>query len=74
MDEVPIGFAISDIQGPPVEMKGRVHASCIKSSIIYGSRIMPLIDDDGEILIGHMQIRWEVCRFHEEHAEGLVKN
>ena len=47
MDEVPRAFAISDIQSSPVEMKGRVYASCVRSSMPYGSETMPLLVDVG---------------------------
>ena len=30
-------FAISDIQRCPASMIGRVYASCVRSSLIYGS-------------------------------------
>ena len=46
MDELPRAFAISDIQRlPPLEMKGRVYASCVRSSMTYGSETMPLLVD-----------------------------
>ena len=38
MDEV---FAISDI----LEIKGRVYVSCVRSSMIYGSKTRPLLVD-----------------------------
>ena len=31
----------------PLEMKGRVYASCSRSSITYGSEIRPFLDDVG---------------------------
>ena len=46
MDEVPRAFAISDIP-PPLEMKGRVYASCVRSSMTYGSETRPLLVDVG---------------------------
>ena len=30
---------------PPLEIKGRVYASCVRSSMIYGSDTMPLLVD-----------------------------
>ena len=47
MVEVPRTFAISDIQGSPLEMKGRVYASCVRSSMTYGSETRPLLVDVG---------------------------
>ena len=35
MDEVPRVFSISDIQISPIEMKGRVYAICVRSSMMY---------------------------------------
>ena len=32
---------------PPLEMKGRVYASCIRNSLTYGSETMPLLVDVG---------------------------
>ena len=34
-------------RGPPLEMKGRVYASCVRSSMIYGSETRPLLVDVG---------------------------
>ena len=45
MDEVPRAFAISDIQSSPLEMKGRVYASCVRSSMTYRSETRPLLAD-----------------------------
>ena len=47
MDEVPRAFAISDIQSSPLEMKGQVYASCVRSSMTYGSETRPLLVDVG---------------------------
>ena len=41
MDEVPTSRA------PPLGMKGRVYASCIRSSMTYGSETRPLLVDVG---------------------------
>ena len=50
MDEVQGDFAISDIQSShALEMKGRVYASCIRSSMTYGSEIRPLPADDSDV-------------------------
>ena len=32
-------------RAPPLEMKGRVNASCVRSSMTYGSETMPLLVD-----------------------------
>ena len=32
---------------PTLEMKGRVYASCVRSSMIYGTETRPLLADDG---------------------------
>ena len=45
MDEVPRVFAISDIQS--LEMKGRVYANCVRSSMTYGSDTRSLLVDVG---------------------------
>ena len=37
----------SDIQSSPLEMKGRVYASCGRSSMTYGSETRPLLVDVG---------------------------
>ena len=42
MDEVPRASAISGIQ-----MNGRVYASCVRSSLTYGSETGPLLVDVG---------------------------
>ena len=34
-------------RAPPLEMKGRVYASCVRSSMIYGSETRPLLVDVG---------------------------
>ena len=47
MDEVSRAFAISDIQSSPLEMKRRVYASCVRSSMTYGSETRPLLVDVG---------------------------
>ena len=47
MDEVPGDFAILDIQSSPLEMKGRMYASCVRSSITYGSETRLLLVDVG---------------------------
>ena len=47
MDEDPRAFAISDIQSSPLEMKGRVYSSCVRSSMTYGSETRPLLVDVG---------------------------
>ena len=47
MDEVPGTFAISDIQSSPLEMKGRVYVSYVRSSMTYRSETRPLVADVG---------------------------
>ena len=42
MDEVPKPFSILTSRAHPLEMKGRVYASCVRSSMIYGSEYRPL--------------------------------
>ena len=49
MDEVPRAFAISDI---PLEMKSRVYASCVRSSMSYGSETRPLLVEKLRRLVG----------------------
>ena len=34
-------------RAPPLEMKGRVYASCVRSSMTYGSETRPLLVDVG---------------------------
>ena len=61
MDEVLGDFAISDIQSSPLEMKGQVYASCVRSSMTYyGSETRPLLADVGlNFVRAEMQmIRW----------------
>ena len=62
MDEVLRASAISDIH--PLEMKGRVYASCVRSSMTYGSETRPLLVDAGlKFERAEMQmIRW-MCVF-----------
>ena len=45
---------------PPLEMKGRVYASCVRSSMTYGSETRPLLVDVGlKFERAEMQmIRW----------------
>ena len=47
MDEIPRDYAISDILGSPLEMKGRVYVSCVRSSMIYGNETRLLLADVG---------------------------
>ena len=50
---------------PPPEIKGRVHASCVKCSIFYDSEIMPLLADVGlKFERVEMQIIIMWWRFH----------
>ena len=41
MNEVSRAFAISDIHRSPARSIGRVYASCVRSSLIYGSETRP---------------------------------
>ena len=47
-------------RAPPLEMKGRVYASCVRSSMTYGSETRPLLADFGlKFERAEMQmIRW----------------
>ena len=49
-------------RAPPLEMKGRVYASCVRSSMTYGSETRPLLVDVGlKFERAEMQmIRW-IC-------------
>ena len=62
MDEVPGAFSISDIQNSPLEMKGQVYASCVRSSITYGSETRPMLVDVGLKFerVEMQMVRW-VC-------------
>ena len=40
-------FQFLTSRAPPLEMKGRVYASCVRSSMIYGSETRPLLVDVG---------------------------
>ena len=62
MDEVSRAFVISDIQRAPASMIGRVHASCVRSSLIYRSGTRQLLVDVGLKFEGAemMMIRW-IC-------------
>ena len=68
MDEVPRAFGISAIQSSPLEMKDRVYASCVRSSMTYGSENRPLLVDVGLKFEGaEMQmIRW-MCGIPMKH-------
>ena len=46
MNEVSRAFVISDIQRSPASMIGRVHASGVRSSLIYRSRTRSRDEDD----------------------------
>ena len=46
-------------RAPPLEMKGRVYASCVRSSMTYGSETRPLLVDVLKFERAGMQmIRW----------------
>ena len=59
MDEVPRASAISDIQSSPIGNE-RTYASCVRSSMTYGSETRPLLVDVGlKFERAEMQmIRW----------------
>ena len=40
-------FPFLTSRAPPLEMKGRVYASCVGSSMTYGSETRPLLVDVG---------------------------
>ena len=40
-------FPFLTSRAPPLEMKGRVYASCVRSSMTYGSETRPLLVDVG---------------------------
>ena len=50
-------------RAPPLEMKGRVYASCVRSSMTYGRGTRPLLADVGlKYERAEMQmIRWMCC-------------
>ena len=45
MNEVSRAFVISDIQRSPASMIGRVHAICVRNSLIYRCETRPLLVD-----------------------------
>ena len=45
MNEFSRAFAISDIQRSLASMIGRVYASCVRRSLIYGSETRSLLAD-----------------------------
>ena len=45
MNEVSRAFSISDIQRSLASMIGRMYASCVRSSLIYGSEARPMLAD-----------------------------
>ena len=53
-------FPFLTSRAPPLEMKGRVYVSCVRSSMTYGSEIRPLLVNVGlEFERAEMQmIRW----------------
>ena len=53
-------FPFLTSRAPPLEMKGRVHASCVQSSMTYRSETRPLLGDVGlKFESAEMQmIRW----------------
>ena len=53
-------FPFLTFSAPPIEMKGRVYASCVRSSLTYESEARPLLADVGLMFErAEMQmIRW----------------
>ena len=47
MDEVPGEFSFLTFRAPPIEINGRVYASCVRSSITYVIENRTLLDDVG---------------------------
>ena len=45
-------------RAPPLEMKGGVYASCLRSSVIYGSETRPLLVDVITTVIRSDRLRW----------------
>ena len=62
MNEVSRAFSISDIQRSLASMIGRVYASCVRSSLIYGSEVRPII-----IIIIFIRINNYTYRVHIKH-------
>ena len=58
------------ISAPPLKMKGRVYASCVRSSMTYGSETRPLLVDVGlKFERAEMQmIRW-ICGIYIERQK-----
>ena len=56
MDEVPGSLAIS--RAPPLQMKGRVYASCVRSSMTYGRETRSLLANVGLKFERPDAIRW----------------
>ena len=40
-------FPFLTSRAPPLEMKGRVYASCVRNNMTYGSETRPLLSDVG---------------------------
>ena len=62
MDEVPRVFVISDIQSSPLEMKGQVYVSCVRSSMTYGSETMHLLAD---VWLKFVRAEMDMWHLHE---------
>ena len=71
-DEVPRDLTISDLCAAPLERKGRVYVSCVRSIMTYGSETRPLqADVELKFETADMQtIRW-MCGVS---MKGQVKN
>ena len=59
MNEVSRAFSISDIQRSIASMTGRVYASCVRNSLIYGSEARPMLADVWLKFEGAAMIRWK---------------
>ena len=70
-------FSFLTSRAPPLEMKGRMYASCVRSSVTYGSETRPLLADVGlKFERAEMQIiRWMCDVFMKDRrtSEELIK-
>ena len=48
-------------RAPPIEMESRVYASCIRSSMTYGSETRPLLADGLKFEKAYMQMVTWIC-------------
>ena len=59
---------------PPLEMKGRVYASCVRNRMTHGSETMPLLADVGLKLKEQRCRLLDGCVVFPGKSEGQVKN